>query len=72
MIDCFAQLICSMQRLAPTMFTISLVYFRETILQVVHSVFNNSSGAQQDVSEFTHKLLEWMEDAFLRSLGSEK
>lgn len=42
------------------------------IVQVIHSVFNNASGAQQDVSEFTHKLLEWMEDAFLRSLGDEK
>jgi hypothetical protein len=30
------------------------------------------TGAQQDVSEFTHKLLEWIEDAFKLSHGSEE
>jgi len=31
-----------------------------------------SAGAQQDVSEFTHKLLEWIEDAFTFSLGTKR
>ena len=42
------------------------------VVKVLHSVFNNASGTQQDVSEFTHKLLEWMEDAFSQSLPKEQ
>ena len=32
----------------------------------------SSAGAQQDVSEFTHKLLEWIEDAVTLSIGKEQ
>ncbi|XP_072049413.1 LOW QUALITY PROTEIN: ubiquitin carboxyl-terminal hydrolase 25-like [Amphiura filiformis] len=35
-------------------------------VQILKAAFINSGGSdnQQDVSEFTHKLLEWLEDAF--------
>uniref|UniRef100_A0A8C3V1J7 ubiquitinyl hydrolase 1 n=1 Tax=Catharus ustulatus TaxID=91951 RepID=A0A8C3V1J7_CATUS len=33
-------------------------------LEVLRDVFRSSEQPQQDVSEFTHKLLDWLEDAF--------
>lgn len=42
------------------------------MVQAFKEVFTkekSQAGAQQDVSEFTHKLLEWIEDAFRISLG---
>nr|XP_030146620.3 ubiquitin carboxyl-terminal hydrolase 28 isoform X4 [Taeniopygia guttata] len=33
-------------------------------LELLRDVFRSSEQPQQDVSEFTHKLLDWLEDAF--------
>ncbi|NXQ27055.1 UBP28 hydrolase, partial [Alaudala cheleensis] len=33
-------------------------------LEVLRDVFRSAEQPQQDVSEFTHKLLDWLEDAF--------
>ncbi|RLV93716.1 hypothetical protein DV515_00013384, partial [Chloebia gouldiae] len=33
-------------------------------LELLRDVFRSSDQPQQDVSEFTHKLLDWLEDAF--------
>ena len=33
---------------------------------------NAEAGAQQDVSEFQHKLLEWLEDAFKHDQNTER
>ena len=38
-------------------------------VQTFKEVFSKEkSGGQQDVSEFTHKLLEWIEEAFSHTL----
>ncbi len=44
------------------------VYFLYQSLREAFSKEHNPTGAQQDVSEFTHKLLEWIENAFKLSL----
>ncbi|XP_070551916.1 ubiquitin carboxyl-terminal hydrolase 25-like isoform X2 [Ptychodera flava] len=33
-------------------------------VEILKAAFSSNSSEQQDVSEFTHKLLEWLEDAF--------
>ncbi|XP_033100221.1 ubiquitin carboxyl-terminal hydrolase 25-like isoform X2 [Anneissia japonica] len=33
-------------------------------VQILKAAFNNDGDSQQDVSEFTHKLLEWLEETF--------
>lgn len=40
-------------------------------LQETFTKEHSHTGAQQDVSEFTHKLLEWIENAFKLSLTIE-
>ena len=43
--------------------------FEPPPLQTFKEVFSKEkSGGQQDVSEFTHKLLEWIEEAFSHTL----
>ena len=47
-----------------------LVFFILQALQGASSKEYIHTGTQQDVSEFTHKLLEWIENAFKLSLES--
>ena len=39
--------------------------------KLLKAAFAKGSGVQQDIGEFTHKLLEWMEEAFSPDRGSD-
>ncbi|XP_006890854.1 PREDICTED: ubiquitin carboxyl-terminal hydrolase 28 [Elephantulus edwardii] len=39
-------------------------------LDLLKGAFRSSEEQQQDVSEFTHKLLDWLEDAFQRAVNT--
>lgn len=42
-------------------------------VEILKAAFSNGSvDNQQDVSEFTHKLLEWLEDAFKSDCSKTK
>ncbi|KAM6400372.1 ubiquitin carboxyl-terminal hydrolase 28 [Rhynochetos jubatus] len=40
-------------------------------LELLRDAFRSAEEQQQDVSEFTHKLLDWLEDAFQLAVGAK-